>query len=226
MITLIKKDFNIRIYLIPLAVGIAISLLITIMKIIKSKNTVQSVGGDGYYWLQAPKVSYELKLNEEVKIPIKICTPNEFLLEEIKKEMSNKIFDKNIIELSNAEKKELDEAFSTFLTVKKSLNYQTHDIEIEVKQEEKILEINEFFIDENTKTYSIKALKNGNAVIWFYIGDDISTCVFISVEEEDADWISYSDRRTFIISRFVLKTCLSEMEGKNQLWKKIFVSIL
>ena len=190
MITLIKKDFDIRIYLIPLIVGIAISLLITIMKIIESKNTVQSVGGDGYYWLQAPKGSYELKLNEEVKIPIKICTPNEFLLEEIKKEMSNKIFDKNIIELSNTEKKELDEAFSTFLTVKKSLNYQTHDIRIKIEQEEKILEINEFFIDENTKTYSIKALKNGNAVIWFYIGDDISTCVFISVEEEDADWIS------------------------------------
>ena len=189
MITLIKKDFDIRIYLIPLTVGIAISLLITIMiiKIIKSKNTVQSIGGDGYYWLQAPKVSYELKLNEEVKIPIKICTPNEVLLEEIKKEMSNKIFDKNIIELSNAEKKELDEAFSTFLTVKKSLNYQTHDIEVKIEQEEKILEINEFFIDENTKTYSIKTLKNGNAVIWFYIGDDISTCVFISVEEEDAD---------------------------------------
>ena len=83
MITLIKKDFDIRIYLIPLTVGIAISLLITIMKIIESKNTVQSVGGDGYYWLQAPKGSYELKLNEEVKIPIKICTPDEFLLEEI-----------------------------------------------------------------------------------------------------------------------------------------------
>ena len=188
MITLIKKDFDIRIYLIPLIVGIAISLLTTIMKIIESKNTVQSVGGDGYYWLQAPKGSYELKLNEEVKIPIKICTPNEFLLEEIKKEMSNKIFDKNIIELSNTEKKELDEAFSTFLNVKKSLNYQTHDIRIKIEQEEQILEIiNEFFIDENTKTYSIKALKNGNAVIWFYIGDDISTCVFISVEEEDAD---------------------------------------
>ena len=184
----IKKDFDIGICLIPLTVGIAISLLITIMKIIESKNTVQSIGGDGYYWLQAPKGSYELKLNEEVKIPIKICTPNEFLLEEIKKEMSNKIFDKNIIELSNAEKKELDEAFSTFLTVKKSLNYQTHDIRIKIEQEEKNLEIiNEFFIDENTKTYSIKALKNGNAVIWFYIGDDISTCVFISVEEEDAD---------------------------------------
>lgn len=189
MITLIKKDFDIRIYLILLTVGIAISLLITIMiiKIIESKNTVQSIGGDGYYWLQAPKVSYELKLNEEVKIPIKICTPHEVLLEEIKKEMSNKIFDKNISELSNAEKKELDEAFSTFLTVKKSLNYQTHDIEVKIEQEEKILEINEFFIDENTKTYSIKTLKNGNAVIWFYIGDDISTCVFISVEEEDAD---------------------------------------
>ena len=87
MITLIKKDFDIRIYLILLTVGIAISLLITIMiiKIIESKNTVQSVGGDGYYWLQAPKGSYELKLNEEVKIPIKICTPDEFLLEEIKK---------------------------------------------------------------------------------------------------------------------------------------------
>ena len=182
----IKKDFDIGICLIPLTVGIAISLLITIMKIIESKNTVQSIGGDGYYWLQAPKVSYKLKLNEEVKIPIKICTPNEVHLEQIKEEMSNKIFDKNIIELSNAEKKELDEAFSTFLTVKKSLNYQTHDIRIKIEQEEKILEINEFFIDENTKTYSIKALKNGNAVIWFYIGD-ISTCVFISVEEEDAD---------------------------------------
>ena len=97
--------------------------------------------------------------------------------------MSNKIFDKNIIELSNAEKKELDEAFSAFLTVKKSLNYQTHDIEVKTEQEEKILEINEFSIDENTKTYSIKALKNGNAVIWFYIGD-ISTYVLISVKEE------------------------------------------
>lgn len=220
MITLIKKDFDIRIYLIPLTVGIAIFLLITIMKIIESKNTVQSVGGDGYYWLQAPKGSYELKLNEEVKIPIKICTPDEFLLEEIKKEMSNKIFDKNIIELSNTEKKELDEAFSTFLTVKKSLNYQTHDIRIKIEQEEKILEIiNEFFIDENTKTYPIKALKNGNAVIWFYIGDDISTCVFISVEEEDADWISYSDRRTFIISRFVLKN-LSKWNGRKINYEK------
>ena len=189
----INDDFDIGFNLIPLTLGIAMSLLIIIKKddikkIIESKNTVQSVGGDGYYWLQAPKGSYELKLNEEVKIPIKICTPDEFLLEEIKKEMSNKIFDKNIIELSNTEKKELDEAFSTFLTVKKSLNYQTHDIRIKIEQEEKILEIiNEFFIDENTKTYSIKALKNGNAVIWFYIGDDISTCVFISVEEEDAD---------------------------------------
>lgn len=149
----------------------------------ETTNNKISIGGDDYYWLQVPKLSYKLKLNEEVKIPIKICTPNEVHLKQIKKEMSNKIFDKNIIELSNAEKKELDEAFSTFLTVKKSLNYQTHDIEIKTEQEEKILEINEFFIDENTKTYSIKALKNGNAVIWFYIGD-ISTYVLISVEEE------------------------------------------
>jgi len=149
----------------------------------ETTNNKNSIGGDDYYWLQAPKLSYKLKLNEEVKIPIKICTPNEVHLEQIKKEMSNKIFDKNIIELSNAEKKELDEAFSTFLTVKKSLNYQTHDIEVKTEQEENILEINEFFIDENTKTYSIKALKNGNAVIWFHIGD-ISTYVLISVEEE------------------------------------------
>lgn len=149
----------------------------------ESTNNPNSKGGNGYYWLQVPKLSYKLKLNEEVKIPIKICTPNEVHLKQIKKEMSNKIFDKNIIELSNAEKKQLDEAFSTFLTVKKSLNYQTHDIEVKTEQEEKILEINEFFIDENTKTYSIKALKNGNAVIWFYIGD-ISTYVLISVEEE------------------------------------------
>ena len=149
----------------------------------ETTNNKNSIGGDDYYWLQAPKVSYKLKINEEVKIPIEICTPNEVHLEQIKKEMSNKIFDKTIIELSNAEKKELDEAFSTFLTVKKSLNYQTHDIEVKTDQEEKILEINEFFIDENTKTFSIKALKNGNAVIWFYIGD-ISTYVLISVEEE------------------------------------------
>lgn len=149
----------------------------------ETTNNKNSIGGDDYYWLQVPKLSYKLKLNEEVKIPIKICTPNEVHLKQIKKEMSNKIFDKNIIELSNAEKKKLDEAFSTFLTVKKSLNYQTHDIEVKTEQEEKILEINEFFIDENTKTYSIKALKNGNAVIWFYIGD-ISTYVLISVEEE------------------------------------------
>lgn len=149
----------------------------------ESTNNSISKGGDDYYWLQVPKLSYKLKLNEEVKIPIKICTPNEVHLKQIKEEMSNKIFDKNIIELSNAEKKELDEAFSTFLTVKESLNYQTHDIEVKTEQEEKILEINEFFIDENTKTYSIKALKNGNAVIWFYIGD-ISTYVLISVEEE------------------------------------------
>lgn len=149
----------------------------------ETTNNKNSIGGDDYYWLQAPKLSYKLKLNEEVKIPIKICTPNEVHLEQIKKEMSNKIFDKNIIELSNAEKKELDEAFSTFLTVKKSLNYQTHDIEVKTEQEEKILEINEFFVDENTKTYSIKALKNGNAVICFYIGD-LSTDVLISVEEE------------------------------------------
>lgn len=149
----------------------------------ETTNNKNSIGGDDYYWLQVPELSYKLKLNEEVKIPIKICTPNEVHLKQIKKEMSNKIFDKNIIELSNAEKKELDEAFSTFLTVKKSLNYQTHDIEVKTEQEEKILEINEFFIDENTKTYSIKALKNGNAVIWFYIGD-ISTYVLISVEEE------------------------------------------
>ena len=40
---------------------------------------------------------------------------------------------------------------------------------------------------EEVANLCIKALKNGNAVIWFYIGDDISTCVFISVEEEDAD---------------------------------------
>ena len=149
----------------------------------ETTNNKNSIGGDDYYWLQAPKVSYKLKINEEVKIPIEICTPNEVHLEQIKKEMSNKIFDKTIIELSNAEKKELDEAFSTFLTVKKSLNYQTHDIEVKTEQEENILEINEFFIDENTKTYSIKALKNGNAVIWFHIGD-ISTYVLISVEEE------------------------------------------
>ena len=149
----------------------------------ETTNNKNSIGGDDYYWLQAPKLSYKLKLNEEVKIPIKICTPNEVHLEQIKKEMSNKIFDKTIIELSNAEKKELDEAFSTFLTVKKSLNYQTHDIEVKTEQEEKILEINEFFVDENTKTYSIKALKNGNAVICFYIGD-LSTDVLISVEEE------------------------------------------
>lgn len=149
----------------------------------ESTNNPNSKGGDDYYWLQAPKESYKLKINEEIKIPIEICTPNEVHLEQIKKEMSNKIFDKNIIELSNAEKKELDEAFSTFLTVKKSLNYQTHDIEVKTEPEEKILEINEFFIDENTKTYSIKAVKNGNAVIWFYIGD-ISTYVFVSVEEE------------------------------------------
>lgn len=149
----------------------------------ESTNNPKSIGGNGYYWLQVPKLSYKLKLNEEVKIPIKICTPNEVHLKQIKKEMANKIFDKNIIELSNAEKKELDEAFSTFLTVKKSLNYQTHDIEVKTEQEEKILEINEFFIDENTKTYSIKALKNGNAVICFYIGD-LSTDVLISVEEE------------------------------------------
>lgn len=149
----------------------------------ETTNNKNSIGGDDYYWLQAPKLSYKLKINEEVKIPIAICTPNEVHLEQIKKEMSNKIFDKNIIELSNAEKKELDEAFSTFLTVKKSLNYQTHDIEVKTEQEEKILEINEFFIDENTKTYSIKALKNGNAVIWFYIGD-ISTCILISIGED------------------------------------------
>ncbi len=149
----------------------------------ETTNNKNSIGGDDYYWLQAPKESYKLKINEEIKIPIEICTPNEIHLEQIKKEMSNKIFDKTIIELSNAEKKELDEAFSTFLTVKKSQNYQTHDIEVKTEQEEKILEINEFFIDENTKTYSIKALKNGNAVIWFYIGD-ISTYVLISVEEE------------------------------------------
>lgn len=149
----------------------------------ETTNNKNSIGGDDYYWLQAPKLSYKLKINEEVKIPIAICTPNEVHLEQIKKEMSNKIFDKNIIELSNAEKRELDEAFSTFLTVKKSLNYQTHDIEVKTEQEEQILEINEIFIDENTKTYSIKALKNGNAVIWFYIGD-ISTYVLISIEED------------------------------------------
>ena len=149
----------------------------------ETTNNKNFIGDDDYYWLQAPKLSYKLKINEEVKIPIKICTPNEVHLEQIKKEMSNKIFDKTIIELSNTEKKELDEAFSTFLTVKKSLNYQTHDIEVKTEQEEKILEIDEFFFDENTKTFSIKALKNGNAVIWFYIGD-ISTYVLISVEEE------------------------------------------
>lgn len=90
---------------------------------------------------------------------------------------------KQSLNYQKLKKKELDEVFSTFLTVKKSLNYQTHDIEVKTEQEEKILEINEFFIDENTKTYSIKALKNGNAVIWFYIGD-ISTYVLISVEED------------------------------------------
>ena len=111
----------------------------------ETTNNKNSIGGDDYYWLQAPKLSYKLKINEEVKIPIKICTPNEVHLEQIKKEMSNKIFDKTIIELSNTEKKELDEAFSTFLTVKKSLNYQTHDIEVKTEQEEKILEIDEFF---------------------------------------------------------------------------------
>lgn len=148
----------------------------------ETTNNKNSIGGDDYYWLQAPKESYKLKINEEVKIPIEICTPNEIHLEQIKKEMSNKIFDKTIIELSNAEKKELDEAFSTFLTDKKYLNYQTHDIEVKTEQEEQILEINEIFIDENTKTYSIKALKNGNAVICFYIGD-LSTDVLISVEE-------------------------------------------
>lgn len=149
----------------------------------ETTNNKNSIGGDDYYWLQAPKESYKLKINEEIKIPIEICTPNEIHLKQIKKEMSNKIFDKTIIELSNVEKKELDEAFSTFLTDKKYLNYQTHDIEVKTEQEEQILEINEFFIDENTKTYSIKALKNGNAVICFYIGD-ISTYVLISVEEE------------------------------------------
>lgn len=198
LIKLIKKNpkiFPIIISVIISIVGLVFSITFlknidffeTIgKKDISEKETINnknSIGGDDYYWLQAPKVSYKLKINEEVKIPIEICTPNEVHLEQIKKEMSNKIFDKNIIELSNAEKKELDEAFSTFLTVKKSLNYQTHDIEVKTEQEEKILEINEFFIDENTKTYSIKALKNGNAVIWFYIGD-ISTYVLISVEEE------------------------------------------
>ena len=149
----------------------------------ETTNNKNSIGGDDYYWLQAPKESYKLKINEEIKIPIEICTPNEIHLEQIKKEMSNKIFDKTIIELSSAEKKGLDEAFSTFLTDKKYLNYQTHDIEVKTEQEEQILEINEIFIDENTKTYSIKALKNGNAVICFYIGD-LSTDVLISVEEE------------------------------------------
>lgn len=198
LIKLIKKNpkiFPIIISVIIFIVGLVFS--ITFLKNIdffetigkkdisekETTNNKNSIGGDDYYWLQVPELSYKLKLNEEVKIPIKICTPNEVHLKQIKKEMSNKIFDKNIIELSNAEKKELDEAFSTFLTVKKSLNYQTHDIEVKTEQEEKILEINEFFIDENTKTYSIKALKNGNAVIWFYIGD-ISTYVLISVEEE------------------------------------------
>lgn len=198
LIKLIKKNpkiFPIIISVIISIVGLVFS--ITFLKSIdffetigkkdisekETTNNKNSIGGDEYYWLQAPKISYKLKINEEIKIPIEICTPNEVHLEQIKKEMSNKIFDKNIIELSNAEKKELDEAFSTFLTVKKSLNYQTHDIEVKTEQEEKILEINEFFIDENTKTYSIKALKNGNAVICFYIGD-LSTDVLISVEEE------------------------------------------
>lgn len=198
LIKLIKKNpkiFPIIISVIISIVGLVFSITflknIDFFETIEKKdisekettNNKNSIGGDDYYWLQAPKESYKLKINEEIKIPIEICTPNEIHLEQIKKEMSNKIFDKNIIELSNAEKKELDEAFSTFLTVKKSLNYQTHDIEVKTEQEEKILEINEFFIDENTKTYSIKALKNGNAVIWFYIGD-ISTYVLISVEEE------------------------------------------
>lgn len=198
LIKLIKKNpkiFPIIISVIISIVGLVFSITflknIDFFETIEKKdisekettNNKNSIGGDDYYWLQAPKESYKLKINEEIKIPIEICTPNEIHLEQIKKEMSNKIFDKTIIELSNAEKKELDEAFSTFLTVKKSLNYQTHDIEVKTEQEEKILEINDFFIDENTKTYSIKALKNGNAVIWFYIGD-ISTCVLISVKED------------------------------------------
>ena len=80
----------------------------------ETTNNKNSIGGDDYYWLQAPKLSYKLKLNEEVKIPIKICTPNEVHLEQIKKEMSNKIFDKNIIELSNAEKRNLMKHFQHF----------------------------------------------------------------------------------------------------------------
>ena len=198
LIKLIKKNpkiFPIIISVIISIVGLVFS--ITFLKSIdffetiekkdiserETTNNKNSIGGDDYYWLQAPKISYKLKINEEIKIPIEICTPNEVHLEQIKKEMSNKIFDKNIIELSNAEKKELDEAFSTFRTIKQSVNYQAKDIRVKTEQKEQILEIHETFNDKNTKTYSIEALKKGNVVICFYIGD-LSTDVLISVEEE------------------------------------------
>lgn len=40
----------------------------------ETTNNKNSIGGDDYYWLQAPKVSYKLKINEEVKIPIEEST--------------------------------------------------------------------------------------------------------------------------------------------------------
>ena len=100
LIKLIKKNpkiFPIIISVIISIVGLVFS--ITFLKSIdffetigkkdisekETTNNKNSIGGDKYYWLQAPKISYKLKINEEIKIPIEICTPNEVHLEQIKK---------------------------------------------------------------------------------------------------------------------------------------------
>lgn len=151
----------------------------------ESTNNPNSKGGDGYYWLQAPKLSYKLKLNEEVKIPIKICTPNEIHLKQIKEEMAFEIFKKPIYELDRTENMELAKVFSNFLVTKKNLNYSVQDIKFETKtNEDQIFEITEISNTEEIKTLSIKGIKKGSTAIWFYIGD-ISTCVLISIEEDE-----------------------------------------
>ena len=104
MTTLVEKLIDKLIICLGIVVGILLaftmvcllsSIFIEAANISTGKDTIKkSIGGDGYYWLSTPFPTYTLKVKEVEEIPIKIHTPNEIHLEQIKEEMAFEIFKK------------------------------------------------------------------------------------------------------------------------------------